>query len=72
MQIEGLVLTGNVLLVAGSDTVVAWLLTEEGWWMACVGGRRAGRSDSIWSSVGGSSLPNCQNGTCLVYCLAGN
>jgi len=23
-------------------------------------------------SVGGSSLPTCQNGTCLVYCLVGN
>ena len=28
--------------------------------------------DPVSGSVVGSSLPTCQNGTCLVYCRAGN
>jgi hypothetical protein len=48
MEIDWLVLTGNVLLVAGSDVLVAWLLTEEGLVDGVFGGRRAGRGDSIW------------------------
>ena len=38
-EIEGLVITGNVLLAASSEKVVAWLLTEEG----------AGDCDHIWT-----------------------
>jgi len=48
LKISVIVLTGNVLLVKGSDTVVAWLLTKEG----VVGGtfskRRVDRSNSLW------------------------
>ena len=46
--IEGFVLTGNVLLVAGSGKLVAWLLTEEGLVGGVIGDRRVDRSDSIW------------------------
>ena len=47
MAIEGLVLTGNVLLVAGSGQVIAWLLTGEGL-VDGIGNGRVGRGDSIW------------------------
>ena len=47
--IEGLAITGNVLLAVGSEKVVAWLLTEEGLVNGVVGDRRAGCSDSIWT-----------------------
>ena len=40
-------LTGNVLLVVGSEIVVAWLLTKEGIVNGVSGNRRAGRGDSI-------------------------
>ena len=49
VKIEGLVLTGNILLVFGSEMVVAWLLTGEGLVGGVFGGRRAGRSDSVWT-----------------------
>jgi len=48
LAIEGLVLTGNVLLVTGSKQIVAWLLTEEGLVDGVIGDRRVGRKDSIW------------------------
>lgn len=59
IEITQLVLTGNILLVVGSEAVegleevegstvvVAWLLTEEG--LVKGAGRRAGWSDSIWT-----------------------
>jgi len=47
--IEELVLTGNVLLVKGSEQVVAWLLTEEGLVDGVTGDRRVGHGDSIWT-----------------------
>ena len=49
MEIQGLALTGNVLIVAGFAEVVAWLLTEEGLVGGVIGDRRVGRSDMIWS-----------------------
>jgi len=49
VAIEGLALTGNVLLVVGSGQVVAWLLTEEGLVDGVIGDRRVGRGDSIWT-----------------------
>ena len=49
VEIDGLVLTGNVLLVAGSQKLTAWLLTEEGLVGGVIGDRRVGRSDSIWN-----------------------
>ena len=49
VAIEGLALTGNVLLVVGSRRVVAWLLTEEGLVDGVIGDRRVGRGDSIWT-----------------------
>jgi len=48
-EIEGLVITGNVLLVQISQEVVAWLLTEEGLVDGVIGGRRVDRGDSIWT-----------------------
>ena len=47
-EISEIVLTGNVLLVKGSDVVVAWLLTEEGVVDGILGNGRAGRNDSLW------------------------
>ena len=49
LDISKIVLTGNVLLVKGSDTVVAWLLTEEGIVDGVCGNRRADQKDSLWS-----------------------
>ena len=51
MGISTLALTGNVLLVLnpGTTKIVAWRLTEEGAVDSSLGGRRAGRSDSIWT-----------------------
>jgi len=49
VEIEGLVITGNVLLVQSSREVVAWLLTEEGLVDGVIGDRRANRGDSIWT-----------------------
>jgi len=48
LGILGMVLTGNVLLVRDSDTVVAWLLTEEGVVSGTFGKRRVDCSDSLW------------------------
>jgi hypothetical protein len=47
--IKGLVLTGNVLLVAGLGDLRAWLLTEEGVVDSVNGGKKVGRNDSIWA-----------------------
>ena len=49
MEIEGLVLTGNVLLVASAKQLVAWLLTDEGLVDGVIGDREVGRGDSIWT-----------------------
>jgi len=48
-EIEGLAITGNVLLVKSPREVVAWLLTEEGLVDGVIDGRRVDRSDSIWT-----------------------
>ena len=50
IKIEWLTITDNVLLVAGSGEIIAWLLTEEGLVDGVIGGRRVGRSDSIWTT----------------------
>ena len=50
VEIEGLAITGNVLLVAGSREIVAWLLTEKELVDGVVGDRRVDRSDSIWTT----------------------
>jgi len=50
MEIEGLFLTGNVLLVKGSEQAVAWLLTEEGLVDGVTGDRRVSRGNSIWTT----------------------
>ena len=49
IPIEGLVITGKVLLVAGLGKLVAWLLTEEGLVDGVIGDRRVGISDAIWT-----------------------
>jgi hypothetical protein len=51
LEISEIVLTGNVLLVKGSDTVAAWLLTEEGAVDGISGNRRADRNDSLWDML---------------------
>jgi len=48
IEIAGLGLTGNVLLVKGQNIVVALLLTEEGWVSNALGKRKVGRNDIIW------------------------
>ena len=48
LEISAVLLTGNVLLVKGSDTVVAWLLTEKGMVDGIFGNSRADRNDSLW------------------------
>ena len=42
-------LTDSVLLVVGSEVVVAWLLTGEGLVNGVFGNGKAGRGDSIWT-----------------------
>jgi len=49
VEIEGLAITGNVLLVVGSGQLVAWLLTEDGLVDGVIGDRRVDCSDSIWA-----------------------
>ena len=49
VEIDGLVITGNVLLVVGSQKLTAWLLTDEGLVDSVTGDRRVSRSDSIWT-----------------------
>jgi len=48
LDISSMALTGNVLLVKGSDTVVAWLLTEDGVVDGIFGNTRVDRNDSLW------------------------
>jgi len=56
VTMDGLTLTGNVLLVADPEKLVAWLLTEDGLVDGVVGDRRVGCSDSIWA-ISGSQYP---------------
>ena len=49
VEIQGLVVTGNVLIVEGSGEVIGWLLTDEGLVDGVIGDRRVYRSDMIWS-----------------------
>lgn len=48
LEISAMILTGNVLLVKGPDTIAAWLLTEEGVVDGIFGNTRADRNDSLW------------------------
>ena len=48
LEISSIVLTGQVLLVKGSDKVVAWLLIEKGVVDGIVGNTRADCNDSLW------------------------
>jgi len=50
MEISGLALIGNVLLVMGLKVAVAWLLTEEGLVDKILDKRRASCSDAIWET----------------------
>jgi len=50
MEILGLALIGNVLLVMDSKVAVAWQLTEEGLVDNVLGMRRASHIDTIWST----------------------
>ena len=50
-EIEGLVITSNVLLVAISEKVVGWLLTEEGRVSNVAENKMADQGDSIWATT---------------------
>jgi len=56
LGILAMVLTGNILLVRDSGTIVAWLLTEEGVVDGTFGEKRADRSNSLWD-VSSKSRP---------------
>ena len=60
-EISEIVLTGNVLLAKGSDTVVAWLLTEEGMVGGIFDGRRADRRDSLWDMSPGDATADSRD-----------
>lgn len=47
-EISAMVLTGNILLVKGSEKLMAWLLTAEGIASSIIGNTRADQNDSIW------------------------
>ena len=49
IKVEGLALTGNVLLVQGSGVIAAWLLTGGGLVGGVFANRTAGSSSSIWA-----------------------
>ena len=49
LEIRGLAITGNTLLVVGVGQTAAWLLTEEGTVDGVFGNRRAGPGDSSWT-----------------------
>jgi len=49
MEIESLALTGNILVVHGSDMIAAWRLTGEGIVDGARANGRAHRNDSIWA-----------------------
>ena len=48
LEISEIVLTGNVLLVNSSDTIMGWLLTEDGEVDGIIGNSRADQNDSLW------------------------
>ena len=58
LEISAMVLTGNVLLVKGSDTIMAWLLTEDGVVDGIVGNTRADCNDSLWEISPQDKNPN--------------
>ena len=49
MPIKALVLTGNILLMVGSEMIVARCLTEEGAVDGVLDVKRAGQAESIWT-----------------------
>jgi hypothetical protein len=49
VEIKGLVITGNVLLVVCSEGVVAWLIAGDGQVDGVLDNKRASRSDSLWT-----------------------
>lgn len=49
VAVEGLVITGNVLLVMGSEKVVAWLLTDDGVVDGVFGNKPISESDGLWT-----------------------
>ena len=60
MKITGLALTGNILLVEASKTVVvAWLLTEKGVVVDISGNQRADHSNGIWKISVPEYGPHC-------------
>ena len=56
-KVDGMVITGNILLVASSETVTAWLVMGEGRVDSPFDSKGACRSDSIWSTSSPSGYP---------------
>ena len=63
LEISEIVLTGNVLLVKGSDKIVAWLLTEKGVVDGIVGNTRADHNDSLWEVSLSQRVPRTLQGS---------
>ena len=57
LEISAIVLTGNVLLVKGSDMIRAWLLTEEGIVDGAFGNTRANHTNRLWDISSQDSNP---------------
>ena len=55
LEIKEIILTGDVLLVKGPTTLMAWLLTKEGAVSGVPDNRRADDNDSLWS-IGSQTL----------------
>jgi hypothetical protein len=49
MEIAALAITGNVLLVVGSNEIVAWLVMEDGPVDSGIYNKRSSRGDSLWT-----------------------
>ena len=49
IKVEGMALTGNILLVQGSGVIAAWLLTDDGLVDGVSANMMAGYSSSIWT-----------------------
>ena len=57
LEISAMVLTGNVLLVKGSDKIVAWLLTEKGAVDGAFSNVRVNHHNSLWNISSQDSNP---------------
>ncbi|KAF9789294.1 hypothetical protein BJ322DRAFT_1105154 [Thelephora terrestris] len=63
LEISAMVLTGKMLLVKGSDKIVAWLLTEAGPVDGIKGNTSADKNDSLWEILLPLQAPDAIHGT---------